>query len=121
MDELREVIDEAVHVILPIGRPGAVAMAAQVGRDDMIAVRQSFGDTVPASAMVATAVDEQQPRRRLVPPIGIMQLQSLRDEAVRNRAAWHIDVLASDLIYKCDTHRNDTPGSSLEERGACRK
>src|SRR3546814_7988349 len=69
MDELREVIDEAVHVILPIGRPGAVAMAAQVGRDDMIAVRQSFGDPVPASAMVATAVDEQQRRRRLVPPI----------------------------------------------------
>src|SRR3546814_18862954 len=63
----------SVHVILPIGRPGAVAMAAQVGRDDMIAVRQSFGDPVPASAMVATAVDEQQRRRRLVPPIAIMQ------------------------------------------------
>src|SRR3546814_12551135 len=80
----------SVHVILPIGRPGAVAMAAQVGRDDMIAVRQSFGDPVPASAMVATAVDEQQRRRRLVPPIDIMQLQPLRDEAVRNRAACHI-------------------------------
>src|SRR3546814_7960005 len=60
MDQLREVIDEAVHVVIAVRRPGAVAMPAQVGGDDMITALQLFGDPVPVAAMVAAAVDEQQ-------------------------------------------------------------
>src|SRR3546814_9680347 len=62
MDQLREIVDEAVHVVIAVGRPGAVAMSAQVGCDDMIAALQLFGDPVPVAAMVAAAVDEQQRR-----------------------------------------------------------
>src|SRR3546814_6054110 len=86
MDQLREVIDEAVHVVIAVRRPGAVAMPAQVGGDDMITALQLFGDPVPVAAMVAAAVDEQPWRGAAVAPVDIVQLQPMRDEAVRGGA-----------------------------------
>src|SRR3546814_16602447 len=47
MDQLREIVAEAVHVVIAVGRPGAVAMYAQVGCDDLIAALHLFGVPVP--------------------------------------------------------------------------
>jgi len=86
VDQLGEVIDEAIDRVIAVGRPGAVAMAAQIGRDDVVMVAQPFGDPVPVAAMVAAAVDEQQGRCARIAPIDIMELEPLRDKAVRGGA-----------------------------------
>src|SRR3546814_379547 len=82
----------------------------------MIAVGQLFGDPVPTPTMVAAAVDQQQRRRRFIPPIDIMQLQSLRNEAIRSRAACHLVVLVSVWVSKGDRIRSVKPGSLPWER-----
>src|SRR3546814_16195392 len=75
MDQLREVIDEAVHVVIAVRRPGAVAMPAQVGGDDMITALQLLCDPVPVAAMVAAAVEEQEWRGAAIATGDIVQLQ----------------------------------------------
>src|SRR3546814_15591238 len=82
----------------------------------MIAVGQLFGDPVPTPTMVAAAVDQQQRRRRFIPPIDIMQLQSLRNEAIRSRAACHLVVLVSVWVSKGARIRSVKPGSLPWER-----
>jgi hypothetical protein len=86
VDQLREVVDEGVHRVVAFGRPFAVAVAAQVGADDVPVAAQFLGHPVPAAAMIAPAVLEDQQGRLRVAPVDVVQAQALRDEAVRSRA-----------------------------------
>ena len=86
MDDLGQVVDVGRLVIAAANRPRAVAMAAKVRRDDMVAIAKPFGDPVPVAAMVAPAVDQQQRGRGLVAPVDIVQSQALRVIEVGRRA-----------------------------------
>src|SRR5258708_7455293 len=88
MNELREIVDKARHGIAAVLRPLAVAMPAQIGRDDMPAVAKPLHHPVPAARMVAAAMDQHQRRCVRIAPIEIMQTQALRNVGVRGRA-WH--------------------------------
>jgi hypothetical protein len=66
--DVREVVEE---VVVTAGTdPVRVAVTAQVGRDDMDALREPLGDLAPAVTEIEEAVDEQirrVDRRRSVP------------------------------------------------------
>ncbi len=76
--ERGDVGDEVGHAVLPADRPAAVAVAAQVGRVEAVALHQGVCNTVPVAGVVAPAVDQQHRRLRLVAPHGVVQLQTLR-------------------------------------------
>ena len=59
VDELGEVVDVAGHRVAAVGGPLAVAVAAQVGRDDVPVVPQGRRRPVPVATVVAPAVHEQ--------------------------------------------------------------
>jgi hypothetical protein len=86
VDELGEVVDEGAHRIVAAGRPGAVAMAAQVRGDDVVVGAQLGGDPVPVAAVVAAAVHQDQRRRVRIAPVDVVQPQPLRDERLRDGA-----------------------------------
>src|SRR5262249_16444524 len=77
MDELGEIVDVARHVVIAVGRPLAVAVTAQVGRDDVPLVPQPRGDPIPVAAMIAPAVEQDQRRRPRIAPVDVMQAQTL--------------------------------------------
>src|SRR3546814_5280975 len=58
-------------------------MAAKSGRDDMKVRSQFSRDPVPVTAMVTTAMEQDERRSLGVAPVNIMQLQPLRDVDVR--------------------------------------
>ena len=79
IDQLREVVDVAGHGVGAGRRPLAIAMAAQVGRDDVPVVAQPLRHPVPIAAMVLAAVQQDQRRRVRVAPVDVMQPQPLRE------------------------------------------
>ena len=85
VDQLGKVVDESIHRIVSVGRPGAVAVAPRVRRDDMPVLAQFLRHPVPAAAVVTAAVLQNQRRRIGVAPIDIVQPQPLRDKDVRSR------------------------------------
>ena len=50
--------DEIGEIILAFVGPGAVAVPAQIGRDDMEASRQPLGYEIPASGLITATMDE---------------------------------------------------------------
>ena len=85
MDELRQVVDVRRHLVVPVGRPLAVAMPAQVRADDVPIAPQLLRDPVPVPAMVAPAVNEEKRRRVGIAPIDIVHAQTLGDEVPGSR------------------------------------
>lgn len=86
MDELGEVVDVAGHGVAAVGRPLAVPVAAQIGRDDVPVMAQRLGDPIPVPAMVPAAMKEEQRRRAGVAPIHVVQAQPLGEIDPRGRA-----------------------------------
>src|SRR3546814_17091518 len=86
MDELRNVIDVIIELIGAADHPLTIAMAAQIGRDDVIALAKRLGDPVPVAAMVAPAMNQQQWRLVLIAPIHIVKTKKLRNIELRGRA-----------------------------------
>jgi hypothetical protein len=72
VDQLGKVVDEGVHFVIAVRCPRAVAVAAQVRRDDVPVLREFFGHPIPAAAMVAPAVLQDQRRRFGVAPIDVV-------------------------------------------------
>ena len=83
MDQLRQVVDVVDHAVVRAGDPLRVAVAAQVGREDVPVVAQPLGDPVPVAAVVAAAVHEHERRRALVAPVDVVQAQALRHVELR--------------------------------------
>src|SRR5580700_683108 len=86
MDQLRQVVDIGGRRIVAVGGPLAVAMAAQIGRQDVPVLAQRGSHPVPIAAMVAPAMDEQKRRRARVAPVDVMQPEPLREIDARGRA-----------------------------------
>ena len=82
VNQLGKVIDEGVGFIIAVRRPGAIAVAAQIGGNDVPIFCQLFSHPIPAAAVIAPAVLEDQRRRVAIAPIDIVQAQALRDEGV---------------------------------------
>ena len=83
MDQLREIVDVAIHRIVAVRRPLAIAVAAQVGRNDVPVGAQGLSHGVPVAAMVATAMHEQQRRRVRVTPLHEVQALALGEKRLR--------------------------------------
>ena len=79
MDQLREIVDIGGGRIIAVGRPLAVAVTAQIGRQHMPIPAQGARDPIPIAAVVTPAMHQQQGRRGRVAPIHIMQPQPLRE------------------------------------------
>jgi hypothetical protein len=82
MNELGEVVDVARHGVAAVPRPLAVAMPAQIGRNDVPAVAQPLRHPVPVAGMVAAAMDQHQRRRLRVAPVEIVKTKTLGNVAV---------------------------------------
>ena len=78
MDQLREIVDITSNCIIAVRRPLAVAMAAQIRRQNMPVVPECVGDPVPVATVVTPAVDEKKWRPAGITPIDVVQPQSLR-------------------------------------------
>ena len=83
MDQLAEIVDIGRGRVVAVGRPLAVAMAAQIGRQHMPVAAQRRRDPVPVAAMVAPAMHEQQRRRARDCP----NRHNAAAAAARNRSA----------------------------------
>lgn len=79
VDELRQVVDIGSHAVLAVRGPLAVAMAAQVGRNDVPVPMQLRDQRIPVATVIATAVQEYQRWLARIAPNDIMQAQPLRD------------------------------------------
>ena len=82
VDQLGQIINEGRHGIVAAGGIGAVAVAADVGGDDVIVAAQILGHPVPVAAVVAPTVQQDQRRGIGVSPVGVVQPQALRDEGL---------------------------------------
>ena len=69
--DVERVVD---HRVAAADRPLRVAVAAQVGRDDVEVAPQILRDPVPVARVVAAAVDQQQRRLLRVAPVDVVQL-----------------------------------------------
>ena len=72
-----EVEDELGQAVGAADGPVGIAVAAQVGGVNGVAVGQGAGHEVPAAAMVLAAVDQQQGRLGAVAPAHVVQAQTL--------------------------------------------
>src|SRR5215217_3980501 len=84
--EPRQVVDIFGQRVAAAFRPVGIAVAAKVGGEHMKMRLQCAGDCVPATAMIAPAMDQKQGRSILIAPVGVMQPQALRDEEAALRS-----------------------------------
>src|SRR5262249_36234365 len=73
MHKLSNVVDVVDLAVAAARRPVAVAVAAQVRCDNVIAIAQAFGDPVPIPAMIPSAMYHQEVGRTLVAPVDIVE------------------------------------------------
>jgi len=93
VNQLRDVID-VVHVVVAGAHcPLAVAVAAQVRRDDVVVVAKGLSDPVPIPAVIAPAMHHQHRWRVLVGPVHIVEPEPLREIRVGGGAFHNADVL----------------------------
>jgi hypothetical protein len=59
VNQLSEIIDITSHTVIPVGRPLAVAVTAQVGRQHVPLTAQTVGHPIPVATMVPPAMNEQ--------------------------------------------------------------
>jgi hypothetical protein len=85
MSERIDQIGEVEHMIRTeiraVGRPVAIAMSAQVGRDHVPVMPERARGPVPTARMIAPTVYENEQRRTVVSPVYVVELQSLRDKS----------------------------------------
>ena len=81
--ELGQVEDIAHDRVIAGPAPPAVAVPAQVGADDVPVFAQRLRCPVPAAAVIAPAVKQDQRRCLRVAPVGVVKLRALRDVAAR--------------------------------------
>ena len=83
MAECIDQIGEVEHMkrteVSAVRRPLAIAMSAQVGRNNVPTIPHRMRRPIPAARVITRTVDEQEKRRAFVPPINIVELQALRD------------------------------------------
>ena len=72
-DQLGEIDRVGGQRIVAVRRPVAVAMAAQVQREDAIVVAQVAGDEIPAVGVIIAAMDQDDRRGVTTRPFEIMQ------------------------------------------------
>src|SRR5215470_10486358 len=82
MDELRQIVDVAGEGVAAVGGPRAVAVPAQVGRQDVPVVPECRGRPVPGAAVITAAVQHDERRLRGIAPVDVVQAQALREERV---------------------------------------
>jgi hypothetical protein len=80
IDQVGEIQQQRGHGVIGIGRPGAVAMAAQIRGDHVPVGGQFARDPVHRMGMVEAAVLQDQRRRIRVAPVEIVQAQGLAGE-----------------------------------------
>src|SRR5690242_19926298 len=92
-------------------------MTAQVGCDDMEMAPQLERDPVPVAAMVAPAVHQDRERLIRIPPIHVMQLETLRIKIIRSGA----DYIGYDLRHQISCLRCNRPPAltALRYKVAC--
>src|SRR5581483_11598169 len=83
VDQLGQVVDVALHVVVAVRGPLAVAVPAQIGGDDVPVGAQGRRDPVPVAAVITPAVNQEQRRLVRVPPVDVVQAQALGEERVR--------------------------------------
>ena len=89
--DVERVVD---HGVAAADRPLRVAVAAQVGGDDVEVAPQILRHPVPVAGVVAAAVDQQQRRLVGIPPVDVLQLEALGDEGVRGGADQRVHAAA---------------------------
>src|SRR6266478_712128 len=77
--EIENVLGDAVG---GAGRPGAVAVAAQVQREDVIVLAQDARDPIPIASVVQAAVNEHQRRLAVLTIVPELQLEAIGIEEV---------------------------------------
>src|SRR5207245_579009 len=87
--QVEHVVD---HRVGAAHRPGGVAVPAQIGGDEVEVAAQVGRHPVPAPAVVAPAVQEEEGPPLRVAPVDVVERQALRVEVVRRRPE-HLDVL----------------------------
>ncbi len=90
----REIIDDVEergkienvlgHAVGSAGGPSAVAVTAQVQREDVIAFAQDPRDPIPVAGMVQTAVNQNQRRLAVLAIVPELQLEAVGVEEVRD-------------------------------------
>ena len=88
IDEQSKVIDKRGDRICPGGRPGAVPMSPQIGRDHVKILRQDTRGPVPAMRMIESAMDQDQQRGRRISPVQIMEARPQGGEEMRCRSRY---------------------------------
>ncbi len=92
--EAREIVDDVEergkienvlrHAVGGAGRPGAVAVAAQVQRVDVVVLAQDAGDPIPIASVVQAAVNENQRGFAVLAIVPELQLEPVGIEEVRD-------------------------------------
>ena len=83
--QLGDVVDVVDGGVAAAHQPLRIAVAAQIGRDDVVVVLELLRHPVPVAAMVAPAMHKQHGRRPFVAPIHVVQPQPLREVDVGGR------------------------------------
>jgi hypothetical protein len=79
--EVEDVLDYAVG---GAGSPGAIAMAAQVERENVIVLAKNARDPIPIASVVEAAVDEDQRRLAVLAVVPELQFEAVGVEEVGN-------------------------------------
>jgi hypothetical protein len=120
MDQLREVVDIGGHRVAAVGRPLTIAVAAQIGGENVPIMAQGLRDPVPVAAMVAPTVHQQQRWRAGIAPVDIMQPQPLREINARGRPV-SLGFAGSALLRRHSYPRSKddkTPARIIASRGS---
>src|SRR6266852_2174501 len=83
-EEGREVEDVLGHAVGSTGGPSAVAVSAQVEREDVIAFAQDPRDPIPVASVVQSAVNQNQRRLAVLAIVPELQLEAVGIEEVRD-------------------------------------
>src|SRR5713226_7317756 len=84
VEERGEIEDVLGHTVGGAGRPGAVAVTAQIQGVDVIALAQDARNPIPVASMVQAAVDEDQGGLGVLAVVPELQLEAVGIEEMRN-------------------------------------
>ena len=94
MDELSKIVQAGPRRILAIGRPSAITMPSQVGGDDMPILAKFLGNPVPATAVVSSAMQENQRWSGFIAPIHIVKTKALRNIGLGGWSMYHLAIVS---------------------------
>src|SRR5713101_5775816 len=84
VEERGEIEDVLGHAVGSAGGPSAVAVSAQVEREDVIAFAQDPRDPIPVASVVQSAVNQHQRRLAVLAIVPELQLEAVGVEKVRD-------------------------------------